>query len=41
VPIHRDTLINLKTENGGVVKRHNKNRRKEKIKKKRNKVVPE
>ena len=28
VPIHRDTLTNLKTENGGVVKGHNKKRRK-------------
>ena len=28
VPINRDTLTNLKTENGGVVKGHNKKRRK-------------
>ena len=28
VPIHRDTRTNLKTENGGVVKGHNKKRRK-------------
>jgi hypothetical protein len=28
VPIHRDTQTNLKTEIGGVVKGHNKKRRK-------------
>ena len=31
VPIHGDTLTNLKTENGGVVKGHKKKRRKWKM----------
>ena len=35
VPIHRDTQTNLKIENGGVVKGHNKKRRIKKMKKKK------
>ena len=35
MPIHRDAQIDLKTEKGGVVKGHNKKRRKEKTKKKK------
>jgi hypothetical protein len=42
VPIHRDTLTNLKTENGGMVKGHKKKKMKiENQEEEKNKVGPE
>ena len=42
VPIHGDTLTNLKTENGGVVKGHNNKKKKiENDEEEKNKVGPE